>query len=384
LLKKHCCIAVFLSVALTVAGQDQDAQSRAAGVRTAFARAQHLKHGINASEWFAQSATDYSTARTDRYTDAADIALMAKVGFDNVRLSIDPTPLQGWPRGADDLNADFLGRIDKAVDTMLANGLAVTIDLHPESSYKEKVRTTSDGVDRFVMLWRRVASRYAMRDPERVFFEIMNEPEVSDPYRWASIQARVAAAIREAAPHNTIIATGPNWSGIADLLTQQSLADGNVIYNFHFYEPIEFTHQGAGWGAGWWSYTHNIPYPPDESAMPDVLLEVPDPAARYALEHYWLDHWDGRRIRMQIDAAAAWGREHNAPLICNEFGVYREHSDEQSRTNWIRDVRAAFEADGIGWAMWDYRGGFGVVWKEDGQPAKVDEKVVEALGLGKQ
>ena len=210
MLKKHCCIAVFLSVALTVAGQDQDSQTRAAGVRTAFARAQHLKHGINASEWFAQSATDYSTARTDRYTDAADIALMAKVGFDNVRLSIDPTPLQGWPRGADDLNADFLGRIDKAVDTMLANGLAVTIDLHPESSYKEKVRTTSDGVDRFVMLWRRVASRYAMRDPERVFFEIMNEPEVSDPYRWAGIQARVAAAIREAAPHNTIIATGPN------------------------------------------------------------------------------------------------------------------------------------------------------------------------------
>jgi hypothetical protein len=31
--------------------------------------------------------------------------------------------------------------------------------------------------------------------------------------------------------------------------------------------------------------------------------------------------------------------------------------------------------------MWDYRGGFGVVWKEDGQPTKVDDKVVEALGL---
>ena len=32
------------------------AQDRAADVRTAFARAQHLRHGINASEWFAQSA----------------------------------------------------------------------------------------------------------------------------------------------------------------------------------------------------------------------------------------------------------------------------------------------------------------------------------------
>jgi hypothetical protein len=31
--------------------------------------------------------------------------------------------------------------------------------------------------------------------------------------------------------------------------------------------------------------------------------------------------------------------------------------------------------------MWDYRGGFGVVWKADGQPARVDQKVVEALGI---
>jgi len=115
--------------------------------------------------------------------------------------------------------------------------------------------------------------------------------------------------------------------------------------------------------------------------MAASLKEVPDPAARYALEHYWLDHWDAHRIKLQIDAAAAWGRKHNAPLICNEFGVYREHADEQSRMNWIRDARTAFEADGIGWTMWDYRGGFGVVWKEDGQPTRVDEKVVEALGL---
>jgi hypothetical protein len=71
------------------------------------------------------------------------------------------------------------------------------------------------------------------------------------------------------------------------------------------------------------------------------------------------------------------------PLICNEFGAYRQFSDPISRANWIHDVRTALEADGIGWAMWDYRGGFGVVTKEDGQPAKVDGAVVGALGLTK-
>jgi aryl-phospho-beta-D-glucosidase BglC (GH1 family) len=360
------------------------AQDRAADLHSAFARAQHLKRGINASQWFAQSTRDYSAARTDRYTDAADIALIAKLGFDNVRLSVDAAPLEQYPRGEDGLNAEFLGRLDKAVDTMLADGLAVQIDLHPEGGYKQQLRTSNDAVDRLVMLWRRLAGHYATRDPERVFFEIMNEPEANDPYRWAGIQARVAAAIREVAPKNTIIATGPNYSDIPDLLTQHPLSDGNAIYNFHFYDPHTFTHQGAGWGTPWWIYAHGIPYPADESLMAELVKEVPDAANRFALEEYWLDRWDGHRIRLTIDEAAAWGRENNVPLICNEFGAFREHTDVQSRMNWIHDVRTALEADGIGWAMWDYRGNFGVVWKDDGQPARVDEQVVEALGLNKQ
>ena len=382
---RPCRFAAFLVlISLAVfSSHHAEATDRAAELKTAFARARHLQHGINASEWFAQSPNDYSAARTNRYTDAADIALIAKLGFDNVRLSVDATPLEQWPRGNDGLNAEFMGRLDRAVDTMLADGLAVQIDLHPEEGYKARIKSGDDGVDRMVMLWRQLAAHYATRDPERVFFEIMNEPAVSDPYRWAGIEARVVAAIREAAPRNTIIATGPNYSGIADLLTQQPLADGNVIYNFHFYDPIEFTHQGAGWGAAWWTYTHDIAYPADESSMAESLKEVPEPANRFALERYFLDHWDVHRVRLTIDEAAAWAKANDVPLICNEFGVYREHADPQSRFNWIRDVRTAFEADGIGWTMWDYRGGFGVVWKKDGQPAKVDEKVVEALGLAR-
>ncbi len=370
------CLAALLLVALPIFAQD-----RGADVQTAFARAQHLRHGINASQWFAQHANDYSAEFTNRYTDEADFALIAKLGFDNVRLSIDPVPLEQSMNHWGGPNGDFLARLDRAVDGMLANGLAVQIDIHPEEPYKQTVKTTREGVERFTMVWRKLAAHYANRDPEKVFFEIMNEPEVNDPYRWAGIQADAAAAIREAAPKNTIIATGPNWSDIADLLTQHPLPDGNVIYNFHFYDPHTFTHQGAGWGVPWWMYTHGIPYPADESSMNEVLKQVPDLADRFALEHYWLDHWEAHRIRQEMDAAAAWGKTNNVPLICNEFGAYRRVTDPQSRMNWIRDVRTALEADNIGWAMWDYRGGFGVVWKEDGQAAKVDEKVVEALGL---
>jgi len=355
------------------------AQDRAADVQTAFARAQHLKHGINASGWFAQSG-NYSNQQLDTYTDAQDIALIAKLGFDHVRLSVDPMPLamsMYRPGG----NSDFLDRLDHAVDTMLADGLAVIIDVHPSDDYKQKMRTDNEAVERFTMLWRKLAAHYADRDPNRLFFEILNEPEIADNYRWAGIQAHVAEAIRQVAPHHTIIAAGGMWSDIWDLLAIEPLADGNVIYNFHFYEPHEFTHQGATWSVPWWSYTHGIPYPATESSMPDALKEVPDALEKYDLEKYWLDGWNAHRIQLMIDNAAAWGKDHHVPLICNEFGAIRRPTDPDSRANWLHDVRAALENDGIGWAMWDYRGGFDVVTKRDGQPAQPIESVVKALGL---
>ena len=135
------CLSLILFSTLPAVAQDH-----AADVKTAFARAQHLKRGINVSHWFSQSPNDYSTHHTDTFTDAGDIALIAKMGFDNVRLSIDATPLEQYPRGKDGLNADFVGRLDRAVDAMLADGLAVTIDLHPEDGFKLPLRTGNDGV----------------------------------------------------------------------------------------------------------------------------------------------------------------------------------------------------------------------------------------------
>ena len=369
-----------LLLAFAIPAAAQSAQDRAADVQTAFARAQHLKHGINASSWFAQSG-DYSARQIANFTDDADIALIAKMGFDHVRLSIDPMPLAAAMYGFRGSNAEFLTQLDHAVDTMLADGLAVIIDIHPSDDYKQKMRTDNEAVERFTAIWRKLAAHYADRDPNKLFFEILNEPEIYDAYRWAGIQTRAAAAIREEAPHHTIIAAGAVWSDIWDLLAIDPLADGNVIYNFHFYEPHEFTHQGATWSTPWYSYEHGIPYPPTESSMQELLKEVPDAVNRYSMQKYWLDGWNAHRIQLMIDDAAAWGHDHHVPLTCNEFGVFRDHSDPVSRANWLHDVRTALEADGIGWAMWDYRGGFGVVTKQDGQPARVDDSVVKALGL---
>ena len=72
-------------------------------------------------------------------------------------------------------------------------------------------------------------------------------------------------------------------------------------------------------------------------------------------------------------------KQNGVPLICNEFGVYR-NADPQDRSRWLTDVRESLERHNIGWAMWDYSGSFGVVTKKDGKAA-LDETTVKALGL---
>ena len=47
---------------------------------------------------------------------------------------------------------------------------------------------------------------------------------------------------------------------------------------------------------------------------------------------------------------------------------------------WISDVRTTLERHGMGWTMWDYSGGFGVVTKSGGKTLP-DETTLHALGL---
>ena len=61
----------------------------------AASRLARLRHGINLSHWFAQSP-DYSKAHLETHTTAEDIALIKTMGFDHVRLTLEPAPLFNW------------------------------------------------------------------------------------------------------------------------------------------------------------------------------------------------------------------------------------------------------------------------------------------------
>lgn len=165
-------------------------------------RAEHLRRGINLSEWFAQvfDPKGYTKEHFEGWTTAEDLALIKGMGFDHVRVSVNPQPL--WQTNhADDLNPEYMGYLDAAVKMILAQDLAVILDIHPDGEFKGKL-AQDEFVEQFADFWRAFARHYASLPPERVFFEILNEPELRDRYRWAGIQAHVAVAIRGGAPGN--------------------------------------------------------------------------------------------------------------------------------------------------------------------------------------
>jgi endoglucanase len=346
----------------------------------AFRRAQHLRHGINLSEWFAQvyDAKGYTKEHFETWTTAQDIGLIKAMNFDHVRLSVNPQPMFRTKQ-ADQIPAEYLAYLDAAIQLILDQGLAVVIDAHPDSDFKQKLATDDDFVEQFADFWRALAQHYANRDPNLVFFEVLNEPEARDSYRWSGIQARLAVAIREGAPQHTIIAAGSRWSDDDDLLFAEPLRDANVIYNFHFYDPHVFTHQGATWSDNYWHFVKALAYPSDPENARRVAEQVPDAAKRLAVIRYGVDHWNAARIDAEFDQVVAWAKRWNVPVTCNEFGVYRKAANPQDRAAWISDVRSSLERHGIGWTMWDYSGGFGVVVKENGQPTP-DAVTIKALG----
>lgn len=329
-----------------------------------------FQRGVNLSHWFAQVLDRGDRLQHLRtHVTAGDFELIRSLGMDHVRFTVDPTVLEselydGW--------AEY----HRAVEMILEMGLNVIIDVHPSGEFKHALAAEQSAGDDFVAFWERLAKRFAGTDPGRIRFELLNEPEMPAEL-WGPLQERLAGVVRAIAPNHTIILCGAKWSGVTQLVEMQPVDDVNVVYNFHYYEPHQFTHQAATWGAPHWREMKGLPYPVSEAGVRAALAGTHDPAAINDIKRYGQSGWGTGKIREEIARAAQWARAHGGlTLTCNEFGVYMKAAEPAHRAAWIRDVREALETHEIGWTMWDYAGGFGLV--RGGEPI---DGVVDALGL---
>lgn len=377
---KICRVIVLVGLLAGLLSQGAAVHPQQTGVSDArFAR---LARGANLPFWFWYAPQDVEGFFSER-----DLATIRRLGFTYVRVPIDMEWLFD-DADADRLDDTHLAVLDRCLDRILAADLAVMIDLHSTSLADSDASVYSGALERdeafvetFITFWRALAGHLSERDPEMVFFEPMNEPVFEDdPARWPPMQASILSAIREVAPEHTLVATSALWSGIDTFVELEPLTDPNIVYNFHFYEPFLFTHQGADWT--WWVVAglRGVPYPSSPETVATLAGAEDNAEVRDQLRWYGEERWDAAKIDERIALAAAWGAQHGVRLICDEFGALDQYSAAEDRVRWMYDVRTTLETYGIGWSIWDYDGEFGVARRENGKTF-VDLEAARALGL---
>lgn len=356
-----------------------------ATVRSAKRPGDNLTKGVNLSGWFWYGPEDAAGIRA-RFKDA-DFKQMRAKGLTFVRLAINLPEVMD-DAAPDLLDAEGLALLDESIRRIHAADLAVIVDIHSTSLEDSNVSNYSARLEnpeffkKFVAFWGSFAKHLTQFDPATTYLGLMNEPVFQDdPEQWPPLQAELVTAVRAAAPLHAIIVTGALWSNWETLTKLQPLADDNLIYDFHFYEPFPFTHQGATWTSPAVRGLRNVPYPSSPEAVKDLIAAQTDPEAREMLRKYGEEAWEASSLRWFIEQPAMWAKKHNVRLICSEFGAYRDVVPHNYRVRWLKDMIAAFDEFGIGWAMWDFDGNFGLATRNADGSLSYDTDILAALGL---
>jgi hypothetical protein len=229
-------------------------------------RLERLRAGANLCRWFRFPRNETAEFFRD-YIPDSEAEMMTRIGLKHVRLCVAPKEIMDATTGA--VREDRTKLLEAAIRRLQRAGLLVMVDIHNEDRAAE---LDPDWQNAFMKFWGALAGRFAAFDPELTMLEIINEPVFSgrEP-EWNTLNARLAAVIREKAPQHTIVTSGPNWGGIDGLQKLTLLPDRNVIYSFHCYDPFPFTHQGATWAGEGVKPLRQVPYPSSPDAVMPLL-----------------------------------------------------------------------------------------------------------------
>lgn len=294
---------------------------------SAFEINQRLGRGINMGNAFeAPSEEAWGNPWKPEYFE-----IMAELGFQHVRLPVRWEPEErSMSEAPYTISADFLERIKAVVDKALAEGLMIIINMH----HHEALYADPEGEKaRFLAQWAQIAE-YFKNYPDDLLFEVLNEPHGSlTPQLWNTYFAEALEVIRQNNPDRTVLMGLANYGGLAGLPDLQLPDDDNLILTVHYYNPFQFTHQGAEWAGE---------------------------EAQNWLGTQWFDTEAEREtVRNEFQPLLNFSQTHNIPVHIGEFGAYSK-ADMASRARWTTFLARWFEQQGFSWAYWEFSAGFGI------------------------
>lgn len=336
------------------------------------------KHGVDLGGWLSQC--NHTTERYETFIKEEDIKTIAGWGLDHVRVPVDYDLVEDKSGNYKESGFSY---IQRAIDWCEKYGLNMILDLHKTYGFSFDDGEAEAGFfenkkyqERFYRLWEEFSKRFAKYE-KLLAFELLNEvTDQSYGPVWNDISTECIKRIRAIAPTIKIL-VGGYWNNSAAAVKDLAVPyDENIVYNFHCYDPMVFTHQGAGWvkempldfrqsiKATYRELKNTIheKFPMWEGGF--IVPEDPD-------EFLGSDHF----IRCFAEAAEVAAKR-NVPLYCGEYGVI-DRANPEDAVLWFEAISKAFDYYGIGRAAWSFREmDFGII---DARMDAVRDKLVKLL-----
>ena len=356
----------------------------------------YLNKGINITNWLEENKAYF---KGKFKFDESDVKLMADNGIKSLRFPID---LDSYATNRDEFVADstdtvelkfddenLFAVLDSFVEWTGKHEMSFVIDYHEyDNSYNAKSAKDPRYAKMMANVWKHVAAHYASNEREDIFYELLNEPDMTSgavkSAAWHAAAQEDVDSIRTVDTKHTIIFGDAEWYSISVLAKSEPLNDDNVIYAIHTYEPFVFTHQSASWAET--KTIKNLMFPYDKekwseySADFGITKSTPS-HIKNAVKNYY-KNGNMEAILKSVIPAKKWAIEHNVPVIINEFGAYNLKTDKQSVLNYMSAMRTISDTLQIPLTHWGYTGGFALFDSEDGvKGTKLIEGMKEAYGL---
>jgi endoglucanase len=319
--------------------------------------------------WRGFNLTEKFTRARGRPFLEPDFEWIRELGFDYVRLAMS---YQCWtrPERWDAADERVLAEVDDAVKWGREYGVHVCVSLHripgfcvndlepePFDLFRD-----SEALDAACWQWRMLATRYAAEPNERVTFNLFNEPISPEPEAHARV-AGLVETIREVTPARLIVADGTRWGRdpVRDFVPL------GIAQATHPYDPIQVC---------FW----RMPGIPGSDRWPEPAW----PVAVAGEGAKWDGLWDRERLRRQCVEPWKELEALGVGVHASELGCFNR-TPHAVAVAYLGDLISVLEEAGWGWAMWNFRGPFGIVDSgredcayEDFHGHKLDRAMYEA------
>ncbi|MGC8666887.1 MAG: glycoside hydrolase family 5 protein [Chthonomonadales bacterium] len=294
----------------------------------------------------------------------SDFAWIAEWGFNFVRLPMD---YRCWIEGSDwtRIREDTLKEIDEAVEFGRKHSVHVCLNFHRAPGYTvasppEALSVWRDEEARRVcaLHWSTFARRYLGISNRNLSFNLFNEPAGVSPAAYRDTVERMLEAIRAHDAHRLVICDGREWGNVPPT----ELAGLGVATATRGYQPMQITHYRASWVGG-----------SDQWPVPEYPLRQ--------------NGFEWNRDTMRERLIEPWKKleAKGVGVMVGEFGAFNR-TPHDVVLRWMHDVLSLWKEAGWGWALWNFRGSFGIldseragVAYEDFRGHKLDRQMLDLL-----